>query len=71
MFKNIKRNPKRIRKVARRTAINPVDAMTPQAHALYANENVSNAYANNGVYIIEVEDNKTATDFNNGVRIYE
>ena len=44
--------------------------MTPQAHALYANENVSNAYGNNGVYIIEVEDNKTATDFNNGVRIY-
>ena len=55
MFKNIKRNPKRIRKVARRTAINPVDAMTPQAPALYANENVSNAYANNGIYIIEVK----------------
>ncbi len=71
MFKNVLRNPSRIRKVARRTAINKVDAMTPQAHALYANENVSNAYGNNGVYIIEVEDNKTATDFNNGVRIYE
>ena len=50
MFENVLRNPSRIRKVARRTAINPVDAMTPQAHALYDNENVSNAYGNNGVY---------------------
>tara|TARA_A100001515_G_scaffold121072_1_gene104194 strand:- start:324 stop:500 length:177 start_codon:yes stop_codon:yes gene_type:complete len=55
MFENVKRNPNRIRKVARRTAINPVDAMTPQAHAMYANENVSNAYANDGNYIIEVK----------------
>ena len=55
MFENVKRNPSRIRKVARRTAINPVDAMIPQAHALYANENVINAYANDGNYIIEVK----------------
>ena len=55
MFENVKRNPSRIRKVARRTAINPVDAMTPQAHALYAIENVSNAYANDRNYIIEVK----------------
>lgn len=47
MFKNIKRNPKRIRKVARRTAINPVDAMTPQGQAIYCNEFVDNSYAYN------------------------
>jgi hypothetical protein len=47
MFKNIKRNPKRIRKVARRTAINPVDAMTPQGQAIYCNEFIDNAYAYN------------------------
>ena len=55
MFENVKRNPSRIRKVARRTAITPLAAMTPQAPALYANENVSNAYANDGNYIIEVK----------------
>ena len=41
---NIKRNPNRLRKVARRTAINPVDAMTPQGQAIYCNKNVENAY---------------------------
>ena len=41
---NIKRNPDRIRKKARRTATNWMDAMTPQGQALYCNEYVSNAY---------------------------
>ena len=45
-MKNIKRNPDRIRKKARRTAINWVDAMTPQGQALYAAEFVDNASGN-------------------------
>ena len=40
---NIKRNPNRMRKVARRTAGNWIDAMTPQGQAIYAAEFVENA----------------------------
>ena len=43
-MKNIKRNPSRIRKTARRTATNWMDAMTPQGQALYCAEFVDNAY---------------------------
>jgi len=43
-MKNIKRNPSRIRKTARRTASNWMDAMTPQGQALYCGEFVDNAY---------------------------
>ena len=42
-MKNIKRNPNRMKRVPRRTAINWVDAMTPQGQALYAAEFVDNA----------------------------
>ena len=43
-FENIKRNPKRFRKTARRTGGNWMDAMSPQGQALYCNEYVENAY---------------------------
>ena len=49
-MKNIKRNPDRIRKKARRTAINWVDAMTPQGQALYAAEFVDNASGRHLLY---------------------
>ena len=42
-MENIKRNPKRFRKVARRTAGNWIDAMTPQGQAIYCAEFVENA----------------------------
>ena len=41
---NIKRNPDRIRKKARRTATNWIDAMTPQGQALWASKNIGNAF---------------------------
>ena len=41
---NVKRNPNRFRRPARRTATNWMDAMTPQGQALYCNEHVDNAY---------------------------
>jgi hypothetical protein len=41
---NIKRNPNRFRRPARRTATNWMDAMTPQGQAIYCNEFVDNAY---------------------------
>ena len=41
--KNIKRNPNRMRKTARRTATNWIDAMTPQGQAIYCAEFVENA----------------------------
>jgi hypothetical protein len=44
-MKNIKRNPDRMRKKARRTATNWMDAMTPQGQAIYCNEFVDNSYA--------------------------
>ena len=40
---NIKRNPNRMRKIARRTAGNWIDAMTPQGQAIYCAEFVENA----------------------------
>ena len=40
---NIKRNPDRMRKKARRTATNWIDAMTPQGQAIYCAEFVENA----------------------------
>jgi len=40
---NIKRNPNRFRRPARRTATNWIDAMTPQGQAIYAAEFVENA----------------------------
>jgi|TARA_R100001244_G_C5072754_1_gene111804 hypothetical protein len=43
-MENIKRNPNRKRKVARRTAGNWIDAMTPQGQALYCSEHVENSY---------------------------
>ena len=42
-MQNIKRNPYRIRKIARRTAGNWIDAMTPQGQAIYCAEHVENA----------------------------
>ncbi len=42
-MKNIKRNPNRMRKTARRTATNWIDAMTPQGQAIYCAEFVENA----------------------------
>ena len=42
-MENIKRNPNRKRKVARRTAGNWIDAMTPQGQAIYCAEFVENA----------------------------
>ena len=42
-MKNIKRNPNRLRKVARRTAGNWIDSMTPQGQAIYCAEFVENA----------------------------
>ena len=43
MFKNIRRNPARIRKSPRgRTS--PLESMTPQGQALWSAENVENAY---------------------------
>ena len=42
-MQNIKRNPHRIRKIARRTAGNWIDAMTPQGQAIYCAEHVENA----------------------------
>tara|TARA_R100001163_G_C4971772_1_gene131394 strand:- start:279 stop:425 length:147 start_codon:yes stop_codon:yes gene_type:complete len=41
---NIKRNPNRFRRPARRTATNWMDALTPQGQALYCGEFVENAY---------------------------
>jgi len=49
-MKNIKRNPNRMKKVPRRTAINWVDAMTPQGQALYAAEFVDNASGRHLLY---------------------
>jgi len=43
-MENIKRNPARLRRSSRRTAINWMDAMTPQGQALHANEHIDNAY---------------------------
>ena len=43
-FENIKRNPKRFRKVSGRTRKSWVDGMTPQGQALYCAEFVENAY---------------------------
>ena len=43
-MKNIKRNPNRLRRPARRTATNWMDAMTPQGQAMYCNQYVENAY---------------------------
>ena len=48
--KNIKRNPNRMKRVPRRTAINWVDAMTPQGQALYAAEFVDNASGRHLLY---------------------
>ena len=47
---NIKRNPNRMKRVPRRTAINWVDAMTPQGQALYAAEFVDNASGRHLLY---------------------
>ena len=49
-MKNIKRNPNRMKRVPRRTAINWVDAMTPQGQALYAAEFVDNASGRHLLY---------------------
>ena len=43
-FKNVKRNPKRFRKVSARPRSNALDGMTPQGQALYCAEHVENAY---------------------------
>jgi hypothetical protein len=43
-FENIKRNPKRFRKVSGRVRKSPVDSMTPKGQALYCAEFVENAY---------------------------
>ena len=43
-FENIKRNPKRFRKVSGRKRTNWIDKMTPQGQALYCAEHVENAY---------------------------
>jgi hypothetical protein len=44
MFKNIKRNPKRIRKVSGRVRSSALASMTPQGEAVYCNRNIKNAY---------------------------
>jgi hypothetical protein len=43
-FDNIKRNPKRFRKVNSRARTSPADSMTPQGQALYCAEHCENAY---------------------------
>ena len=43
-FENIKRNPKRFRKVSGRKRSNALNGMTPQGQALYCAEFVENAY---------------------------
>ena len=43
-FDNIKRNPKRFRKVSGRKRSNALNGMTPQGQALWCNENIDNAY---------------------------
>jgi len=43
-FRNIKRNPKRLRKVSGRPRNNALDSMTPQGEALWCNRNIKNAY---------------------------
>ena len=47
---NIKRNPYRFRKPARRTAQNWIDVMTPQGQALYCAEHVENASGRHLLY---------------------
>tara|TARA_B100001094_G_C17960303_1_gene685077 strand:- start:458 stop:682 length:225 start_codon:yes stop_codon:yes gene_type:complete len=49
-MKNIKRNPNRMRKIARRTATNWIDSMTPQGQALYCAEFVDNASGGHLLY---------------------
>jgi len=44
MFKNIKRNPKRLRKVSGRARSSALASMTPQGEAVYCNRNIKNAY---------------------------
>ena len=40
----IRRNPSRVRRVPRRTSLNPADSMTPQGHAVWASRNIDNAF---------------------------
>tara|TARA_R110002020_G_C15907296_1_gene741606 strand:- start:463 stop:630 length:168 start_codon:yes stop_codon:yes gene_type:complete len=55
-MKNIKRNPSRIRKTARRTAGSWIDNMTPQGQAIYCAEFVENASGFNPELELKKED---------------
>ena len=43
-FENIKRNPKRFRKVSGRKRSNALEGMTPEGQAIWCNYHVDNSY---------------------------
>ena len=65
-FKNIRRNPNRMRRVSGRTRVRPYQSMTPQGEAMMARD-----LGLDQEVATEIMDNKPATDFHNNVRIWE